>query len=255
MSAQLRAFLLDDEPLALRGLARMLTDTGRVDVVGQATDPRRALAELRERQDVDVLFLDIHMPGLDGFEVLETLPVRPRVVFTTAHDEHAIRAFEVNALDYLLKPVEPERLARTLDRLEQRGREPLSPMLGAVLEQLGAYLRRAHAPYLERVSGRHGDAVHVVSVASITHFVIRDGLTRAVTADGETVVDQPLAVLERRLDPRHFVRVSRNALVNLAFVHRLEGHLGGRVRLHLRGGGELVVARDRVRALKERLGL
>lgn len=255
MTARLRAFLADDEPLALRGLARLLADTGRVDVVGQATDPRAALAELSGRVDVDVLFLDIHMPALDGFQLLEALPTRPHVVFTTAHDEYAIRAFEVNAVDYLLKPVEPERLARTLDRLEQPREAAPTESLGRVLERLAAYLRQGPAPYLERVSGRRGETVHVVPITSVTHFVIRDGLTRAVTGEGETVVDHPLGELERRLDPRHFVRVSRHALVNLAVVDRLEGHLGGRVRLHLRGGGQLVVARDRVRALKERLGL
>jgi CheY-like chemotaxis protein len=115
----LRAFLLDDEPLALKRLARMLAATGRVEIVGQATDPDNGLAQIAA-QPVDVLFLDIHMPGLDGFQVVERVPAGPLVIFTTAHDQHAVRAFEVNAIDYLLKPVERERLDRALDRVTQR---------------------------------------------------------------------------------------------------------------------------------------
>jgi len=118
VSPALRAFLLDDEPPALRRLARLLEATGRVEIVGRATDPEAGLAQVAALS-VDVLFLDIQMPGLSGFEVVERLPAGPMVVFTTAYDRHAVQAFEVNAVDYLLKPIERERLDRTLDRLER----------------------------------------------------------------------------------------------------------------------------------------
>src|SRR5262245_16432751 len=101
----LRAFLIDDEPLALRRLRRLLEAAGGVEVVGQSTDPVEGLADVG-KQAVDVLFLDIHMPELSGFELVERLPPGPRVVFTTAYDHHAVQAFEVHAVDYLLKPIE-----------------------------------------------------------------------------------------------------------------------------------------------------
>jgi two-component system LytT family response regulator len=117
--ARLRAFLIDDEPLALSRLARMLDKTGRVEIVGRATDPAQGLEQVRAHA-VDVLFLDIHMPGLSGFEVVQRVPPGPAVVFTTAFDRHAMRAFEVNAVDYLLKPVEAARLDQALDRAAAR---------------------------------------------------------------------------------------------------------------------------------------
>ncbi|HUS64033.1 MAG TPA: response regulator, partial [Kofleriaceae bacterium] len=116
MTGTLTAFVMDDEPLAVKRLVGMLR--GRVDVVGSATDPAEAVRALRERP-VDVLFLDIHMPEMDGFELLEKLPRPPLVVFTTAHDEHALRAFQVLAVDYLLKPIARADLDRALDKLER----------------------------------------------------------------------------------------------------------------------------------------
>src|SRR5262249_45960451 len=109
MTASLRAFLVDDEPLALKRLARLLEATGRVEIVGRATDPARALAQLASAAP-DVVFLDIHMPGLSGLQVAERVPARAMVVFTTAYEQHAVAAFEVNAVDYLLKPIVRERL-------------------------------------------------------------------------------------------------------------------------------------------------
>src|SRR6185436_20342571 len=119
----MRAYLVDDERLATEGLKRMLEATGRVTIAGTAADPEEALAFL-QRNAVDVLFLDIQMPGLTGFELLERLGTNVAVVFTTAFDRYAIEAFGVNSIDYLLKPVEPERLDRTLDKLERFSGQP-----------------------------------------------------------------------------------------------------------------------------------
>ena len=136
---RLRAFVLDDEPLAVKRLARMLEATGRVEIVGRATDPEDGLAQVAA-QAVDVLFVDIHMPGLTGFQVVERLPAGPMIVFTTAHDQHAVQAFEVNAVDYLLKPIERERLDRALDRLLARRAGTGEDWRGA-LERLARHLR------------------------------------------------------------------------------------------------------------------
>ena len=254
MSAdRLRAYLIDDEPLALKRLARMLEATGRVEIVGRATDPAEGLREVIARP-VDVLFLDIHMPGLSGFEVVERVPPGPAVVFTTAHDKHALQAFEVNAIDYLLKPIERARLDRALDRLAGR-RNGGGEDLRAALDRLARQLRGT--AFLEHLASRVRDRVHLIALGEVTHVLARDRATYAVTATAEHLLDMTIAELERRLDPARFFRIHRGALVNVAWVGELRADEDGHLQICLKDARrtELVVARDRVRALKERLGL
>jgi two-component system, LytTR family, response regulator len=254
VAAPLRAFLIDDEPLALKRLARMLESTGRVQVVGRATDPERGLAQVAA-QPVDVIFLDIHMPGLTGFEVLERLPRGPLVVFVTAYDQHAVQAFELNAVDYLLKPVERTRLDRTLDRVTSRRDEPGGGDWRQTLERLAQHLRGGG--FLDHVASRTGDRVQLVAVAEVTHVFARERGTYAVAGGREHLLDVTLADLERRLDPAQFLRIHRATLVNVRWVGELHSDVGGRLRLRLKDEPrtDLVVSRDRVRAVKERLGL
>lgn len=252
---RLRAFLIDDEPLALKRLARMLQATGRVEIVGQASDPVKGLAQLAD-DPADVLFLDIHMPGLTGFQLLERLPAGPAVVFTTAHDAHAVRAFEVNAADYLLKPVERARLDATLDRLcERRGRAAEPALSATTLQRLAEHLRGGS--FLTHVASKTRDRVQLVPVEEVTHLVARHRATYAVTAGGEHMLDMTLLELERRLDPGRFFRIHRAMLVNLAYVAELRPDEDGHLTICLKGAAraELAVSRDRVRALKERLGV
>jgi two-component system LytT family response regulator len=253
-TAPLRAFLIDDEPLALRRLGRMLEATGRVEIVGRATDPEQGLRQLGA-QPVDVLFLDIHMPGLGGFQVVERIPAGPMVVFTTAYDQHAVRAFEVNAIDYLLKPIERERLHRTLERLVRRRDEPAGGGLDAALERLARALRAN--PFLDHVASRGRDRVHLIPVAEVTHLLARERATYAVTAAAEHMLDVTLAELERRLDPGRFFRIHRAIIVNVAWVGELRADGGGHLSACLKDPRrtELPVSRDRARPLKERLGL
>jgi two-component system LytT family response regulator len=250
---RLRAYLIDDEPLALKRLARMLEATGRVEIVGRATDPAEGLREVIARP-VDVLFLDIHMPGLSGFEVVERVPPGPAVVFTTAHDRHALQAFEVNAIDYLLKPIERARLDRALDRLAGR-RNGGGEDLRAALDRLARQLRGT--AFLEHLASRVRDRVHLIALGEVTHVLARDRATYAVTATAEHLLDMTIAELERRLDPARFFRIHRGALVNVAWVGELRADEDGHLQICLKDARrtELVVARDRVRALKERLGL
>ena len=146
MTVGLRAFLVDDEPLARTRLARLLGATGRVEIVGQAGDAAEALAALA-RVTADVVFLDIHMPGMSGLELARRLPEGPVVVFTTAYDQHALEAFEASAVDYLLKPVERARLGRALDRVERLRGDPSRGDLTAMLERLAQRVfRRAEFP-------------------------------------------------------------------------------------------------------------
>ena len=254
----MRAFLVDDERPALDRLSRMLAATTRVEVVGMSTDPVDAVPAIRAAGP-DLLFLDIHMPELSGFELLAGLDVEPLVIFTTAYDQHALEAFAVNSIDYLLKPVEPERLDHALRKAEQlltRGPRPVQ--VQEVVAQLASVLQRtANRSWLTRVASRTGDRIDVVDVRRATHFSARDKLTFAVTADREFVVDQTIAELEEQLNPSHFVRIHRGTIVNLDHLLDLHSDFGGRltVRLNDPRRTTLMVCRDRVRTLKQRLGI
>jgi two-component system LytT family response regulator len=244
----IRAFVLDDEPLAVKRLARMLRETGRVEVVASSTDPVEAIEALRQ-SPLDVLFLDIQMPGMTGFEMLRELEQQPLVVFTTAYDQYALRAFEVNSVDYLLKPVEPAHLARALDKIERR--QTAAPNWKALVAAL-------HRPeYPERIASRLGERTHILDLAKVTHFFAQDKLTFAATETKDYVVDHTVAELERKLDPRHFCRIHRSTLVNLEWVKEVDTWFGGRalVRLKDAKSTELHAARDRTAELRKRLGL
>jgi two-component system LytT family response regulator len=249
----MRAYVVDDERLAVERLTRLLRETGRVTVVGSCIDPVEALAYLRSNP-VDVLFLDIQMPGITGFDLLERLERDVTVVFTTAYDRYALDAFGVNSVDYLLKPIEADRLERALDKLERfRGQAP--PDVRTLARELAAQLTPDRR--IERIASRVGERTTVLDVAKISHFTSRDKLTFAVLNGREHVVDHTLAELEARLDARRFARIHRATLVNIGFVQELFPAVDGGVLVRLRDEGktELSVARDRVRDLKQRLGI
>ena len=256
----MRAYMVDDEPLALKRLRRLLQAGGRVEVVGGTTDPAAAL-EFLLNEAVDVLFLDIQMPGMNGFELLARLPAQPPVVFTTAYDEYALRAFEVNSVDYLLKPIEPPKLERALKKLEllrdAGGPGEARAQLRSLMARLAGALSQAPREADERICSRAGDRVLFVEVEKITHFFSEDKLTYAATETRNYVVDQTISELEKRLGPKGFARVHRATLVNLRLVDELYRWFGGRMLVRMKGKNraELTVARDHVRSLKERLGL
>ena len=249
----LRAYLVDDERLAIQRLMRLLAETRRVSVVGSSVDPLAAV-EFLNANAVDVLFLDIQMPGLTGFELLDRLERPPIVVFTTAYDAYALEAFEASAVDYLLKPVEPERLDRALDKIERLARQP-RPDVKALARELATQLSPGRR--LERIASRVGERTTLLDVNRVSHFIARDKLTFAITNGREHVVDYTLAQLEERLDPRRFVRIHRGTLVNLTLVQELYPAVDGGVLVRLKdeARSELSVARDRVRDLKQRLGI
>jgi two-component system LytT family response regulator len=249
----IRAFVVDDEPLAVQRLTRLLADTGRVTVVGSAIDPVEGLEQLRDAS-IDVLFLDIQMPGMNGFEFVERLERDIPVVFTTAYDRYALEAFAVNSIDYLLKPVETERLAKALDKLERFAPGASRSDVRALARQLAKEL--AQGRKLERIASRVGERTTVLDVARITYFFAKDKLTFAVSGGREHVIDFTMAELDAHLDSRRFVRIHRATIVNVASVQELYPGVDGLlVRLRDDQKTELSVARDRVRELKERLGI
>jgi two-component system LytT family response regulator len=252
----IRAFILDDERLAVQRLTRMLDETGRVEIAGSAVDPLEALDHLSSpnARGLDVLFLDIQMPGLTGFELLEQLAQPPVVIFTTAYDVYALNAFQANAVDYLLKPIEADRLARALDKVERLAAND-RPDVRSLARELAAQLSPGRK--LERIASRVGERTTLLEVARVTHFLAKDKLTFAVVNGKEHVVDPTLSQLEERLDGRRFVRIHRSTIVNTHFVQEIYPAVDGGVLVRLKDDAktELSVARDRVRELKQRLGI
>jgi two-component system, LytTR family, response regulator len=261
MGGKLRAYLVDDELPALKRLSRLLEAAGRVDIAGSTSDPHMALQYLAVNQP-DILFLDIQMPEMNGFELLSRLGWQPLVVFTTAYDQYALKAFEVNSIDYLLKPIDPGQLERALGKLERLTKEPGQgwlnhPEFRAVLQELSRALRDPQSTFPERIPVRIGDRTQFLPLARVTHFFAEDRLTYAATETKNYCVDWSIAELEQKLDPARFVRIHRAILLNLEWMEDLTSSFAGRltVRLKDQKRTELTVARDRARAMKARLGL
>jgi two-component system LytT family response regulator len=254
----MRAYLVDDEPLALKRLARLLQAARQVEIVGTSTDPLEAVAGIQQQQP-DVVFLDIQMPEMSGFEVLAKLDPQPFVVFTTAHDAFALKAFEVNSVDYLLKPIEKPKLERALSKLERMlNGNDAKPDIRALLHQLAVYAgNQVRSRYLERLPSRLGDHLELVDIRRVTHFFASEKLTFAATPGKNYVVDFTIQELEDKLDPTQFARIHRSTIVALKNVQELHSWFAGRMRIRLSDERhtELDVARDRLKALKEKLGL
>lgn len=233
----MRVVIADDEAPARQFLRRLLTSHNDVEVVGEAEDGTEVI-RLVATAKPDVLFLDIQMPGGNGLEVAAGLMKhRPAIVFCTAYEQHAIEAFELEALDYLLKPVSRSRLAQALDRI--RRRDPAQPV------------PKAHER-LSRFLARRGGNFVVIPTSKAAYFESVDGLTKIVTVTGEAYwMDSPLQVLEQRLEAQRFFRVSRNTLINLNEVAEVHPLPGGSAELLLRGGPRLEVSRRRYRSLLE----
>jgi two-component system LytT family response regulator len=249
----MRAFVLDDEPLAVRRLSRMLAETGRVEIAGACSDPVDAVEWLSGNK-VDVLFLDIQMPAMDGFEALSMLNPQPLVVFTTAYDQYALQAFEVNSIDYLLKPIEERHLLRALDKIERLRAGGIPQDLAS---QLASLLQSRKPAYPERIASRLGERIQFLDLDQITHFFAKDKLTYAATKTKNYAVGYTISDLEQRLNPQQFCRIHRSTLLNLAYVVELDAWFEGRVLARLKDEKrtELQVSRDRVQELKKRLGV
>jgi two-component system, LytTR family, response regulator len=255
---KLRAYLVDDEPLAVERLRRLLERTGLVDVTGSTNEPEEAVAALTA-DPPDVCFLDIQMPRLDGFEVLARIPSQPIVIFTTAHERYALKAFGVNSVDYLLKPVEPESLERALkkvERLRSKGGQFEQSDLQLLLKRLTDSLRESRPEYLERIASRLGDRLCFLNLPRVTHFYAEDKLTYAVSEGRAYCVDYTIIELERKLDPKKFLRIHRSTVVNLDWIKEVAWLPGGALNVRLKDGKDtdLTVARDRAREFKARVG-
>jgi len=272
----LRVMLVDDEAPARQRLRRLLSPleaAGSVSVVSEAGNGPEAL-RLLEKESVDVLFLDIRMPELDGFETMERIHPdrRPLVIFTTAYDEYAIRAFEANAIDYLLKPVSEARCTEALQRVEKALQKPGSvsarnEQLSRLLDWLDAQPDPTDSPpsptagYLKQVSIPYRDKILIIPVERLLSAEVSDGITRLYVLDDATpagpprqhIVSYTLDQLEANLDPEAFVRVHRASIVQIGAIQEMIQWFSGRYKLVLAGGHEVIASRERSRMLRERL--
>jgi two-component system LytT family response regulator len=244
MSESLRVVIVDDEPLARAVIREYLRAHPEVEVVaecGNGFDAVKAVAELKP----DLLFLDVQMPKLNGFEVVELLGREVPVVFTTAYDQYALRAFDVHAVDYLLKPFNEERFGEALSRARARltaRDESAAPSGPGNLDALVAAERQRHGP-VERVLIRDGAQVHVLPVEQIDYVEAQDDYVCFKTAGRQYLKDQTMAALEATLDPMRFVRIHRSYLLNIERIARVELYAKDSRVAILRDGARLPVSR------------
>lgn len=263
MTAPLRVVIVDDEPPALAGLRALLARHDEFTIVAEALGGKRAIAAIREHAP-DIVILDVQMPEVDGFQVLESIQEGggrlPFVIFVTAHDEFAVRAFDVHAVDYLLKPVSTERFSRALGR----ARDSIASMRSGELGQRLRELLEAHSNAVAASSAlpRHQARILVrvgqrdeVLEASDIDWIQSDDYCSIIHCGGRRhLVRESLAAFEARLDPRTFARIHRSVIVNLSRVTARRRLAAGGVRVILRDGTQLPVSRARRARLDELLG-
>jgi two-component system LytT family response regulator len=242
-----RALIVDDEREARRRLIRLLEGfSDRIEVAGEAADGLAAVEQIQRLQP-DVVFLDIEMPGLDGFGVLDSLSEAdwPVVIFTTAYGHYATRAFDVHALDYLLKPVSRQRLAECLNRVATTS---------AVIQRRALDSARTDGRKLERLLARSGQKMVVIQVRDVIAFESEDRLVFARTAAGRLVLNITMKELEERLDPQVFCRVHKQSIVQLAYAREIHALAGGHYLLRLTDGCEVQIGRNYARQFRSRFG-
>ena len=241
----MKALLIDDERLARNELRRLLAAHADIEIIGEAVDVEDARAKVGALKP-ELLFLDVQMPGADGFSLLEQLePPLPQVIFTTAYDEFAVKAFEFNALDYLLKPVDPNRLVAALERLRPRGSAtPFEP--GAASHRLTLE---------DKVFVREGDRCWFVPVKNLRLLESEGNYTRLYFDDQKPQLFRSLTAMEERLDVKSFFRANRKQVINLAWVEGIEPWFSGGLLVKLKGGMKVELSRRQAQDFRERMSL
>ena len=242
----MKALLIDDERLARNELRRLLAAHADIEIAGEAVNVDDALAKIAALKP-DLLFLDVQMPGADGFTLLEQLePPLPAVIFTTAYDEFAVKAFEFNALDYLLKPVDPNRLVAALEKLRNRPSEEGEP---------GESLPKHRLSLEDKVFVREGDRCWFVPVKNIRLLESEGNYTRVHFDDSKPQLFRSLTAMEERLDSKHFFRANRKQVINLAWVDGIEPWFSGGLLVRLKGGLKVELSRRQAQDFRERMSL
>lgn len=250
----LRTLIVDDEALARERLRGFLTGESDIEIIGECGDGVEAI-EVLEREQPDLLFLDVQMPELDGFGVLEAArPARPPVViFTTAFSQHALKAFEVHALDYLLKPFDRDRLRLALDRARERHRQQQSGALNEKLTALLAEMRPAPT-VVDRLVVKTSGKVVLVKAADIDWIEAADNYVSLHVGNETHLLRETMNALESRLNPKLFLRISRSTIVNLERIKELQPMFHGDYTVILRNGTRLSLSRSHRDRLQHLLG-
>lgn len=243
----MKTILIDDEPLARSLLEELLEDEKDIEIVASCNDGFEGMKAIQEHQP-DLIFLDIQMPKITGFELLELLDNPPKVVFTTAYDEYALKAFEVNALDYLLKPISLERLQKALEKVRLQLKQPE--------QAAGADLRSLQLPeQSQRIVVKDGGHIKIIPLPEVLYIEAADDYVKVTTADKYYLKHQRMAHFEAQLPPHQFVRVHRSYIVNVQHIHKVELYEKENYCVILRNNARIPVSRSGYTKLKSVLGI
>jgi two-component system LytT family response regulator len=243
-----KTLIIDDERLAREELKSILSPYSEIEIIGEASNAKEGV-ECINTLKPDLIFLDISMPGIDGFEMLKLLDDIPRVVFVTAYDEHAIKAFEVNALDYLLKPVDPDRLQESIQKLNQ-SEEDFSSRLSGQLKRQDRPLTLA-----DRVFIKDGEKCWFVELSKIRMLESEGNYVKVYFDNFRPLILRSLNSFEERLDPEFFFRANRKFIINIQWVSSIENWFNGGLQVELREGEKVEISRRQALRFKEQLSL
>ena len=241
-----KALIIDDERLARNELKKLLQDFPEVEVIGEAANAHEGLEKI-ESLSPDLIFLDIQMPGKTGFDMLLELERAPHVIFITAYDEFALKAFEVNALDYLMKPVEPKRLADALQKLQQAEEKEMAATIAGI--------HRGMLSESDQVFVKDGERCWFVKLAEVRLFESVGNYAKVYFSTNKPLILKSLNALEDRLDEKTFFRANRKHIVNLRMIDKVEPFFNGGLLLDLKGGEKIEVSRRQAVKFKEMMSL
>jgi two-component system LytT family response regulator len=244
----LKAILIDDERLARNELKKLLTQFPEIEVVAEAANANEGLEKIDQYQP-DLIFLDIQMPGKTGFDMLAELDRAPEVIFTTAYDEYALKAFEVNALDYLLKPVEPQRLADAIQKLHHQEERDSALLQGE------EHTNKSILSETDQVFVKDGEKCWFVKLNEIRLFESVGNYARVYFGQNKPLILKSLNALEERLDEKVFFRTNRKHIVNLRMIEKVEPYFNGGLLLEIKGGEKIEVSRRQTVKFKEMMSL
>ena len=237
----MKAIIVDDERLARQELKNMLAEHKDIEVIAECANANEAKEKINQLKP-DVVFLDIQMPGKNGLELAQELNPLPELIFITAHDEYALRAFEVNALDYLLKPIQPQRLAETLKKLYLKEEEAPQDFRTILTDEDQVFLK-------------DGERCWFVKLASVRLFESEGNYVRVFFENNRPLILRSLNNLEQRLSPASFFRASRKHIINLKWVENIEPWFNGGLMVKLRGGEQVEISRRQSVKLKDMMSL
>ncbi|MEO6252781.1 MAG: response regulator [Ferruginibacter sp.] len=241
-----KALIIDDERLARNELKKLLLEFPEIEVVGEAANAAEGLEKI-ENLSPDLIFLDIQMPGKTGFDMLTELDSAPHVIFTTAYDEYALKAFEVNALDYLMKPVEPKRLADAIHKLQIAEEKEMAATMAGI--------NRGVLTELDQVFVKDGERCWFVKLGEVRLFESVGNYAKVFFGAYKPLILKSLNALEERLDEKVFFRANRKHIVNLRMIEKIEPYFNGGLLLELQGGEKIEVSRRQAVKFKEMMSL